>query len=495
MPLKTLLRPMMWVGIIGVASKIMGAAGGILLAYRFGAGQVTDAYLLAKTVPLAVYLILDSVIYNTFVPLLRRPEKTDALFRSLLLLFFFGAALLAALLYFGAAHVVALLARGADAPTQLIATQLQVITAWTILYAVPASCLKAWNACQSRYVAASLDGFVISGILLATLLWTPDHMGITPVAIALPAAFVLLLIIQGFLGRDVLRLSPRTPLSDLPGRYLSRLMTPLLLLNGVQQAQVVLIVVLAAFYESGALSQVNYSYAIAQIPVGVLDLILFSTLFPFAAQLASHRKLDELRRMFHRAALALCILALPTAIWILVFRGALVDTLLTRGHFDAIDADKTTALLLGHGLAIPAWVLEALGCRVLFALGRHTRYLGMVTLRLVTFTVMAPLLTSWFGLPGISLAFALSFVVGAIATANAVQQALGQPPLYTLRPKGHTIRLLLLVTLPIMALSLLLREGLADVGTVYQLGAGAILVVFTTLWGMRQFTMHVPLGK
>ncbi len=495
MPLKSLLRPMMWVGIIGVASKVMAAAAGILLAYRFGAGQVTDAYLLAKTVPLAVYLILDSVIYNTLVPLLRRPEKNDALFRTLLLLFFLGAATLSAGLYFGAAHVVALLARGADAQTQSIAIQLQIITAWTILYAVPASCLKAWNACQSRYVAASLDGFVVSGILLATLLWAPEHMGITPVAIALPAAFVVLLLIQGVLGRAALKLSPRAPLAELPGRYLGRLMTPLLLLNGVQQAQVVFIVILASFYESGALSQVNYSYAIAQIPVGVLDLILFSTLFPFAAQLASRRKLDELQHMFHRAALALCLLALPTAIWILVFRAALVDTLLTRGHFDAIDADKTAALLLGHGLAIPAWVLEALGCRVLFALGQHTRYLGTVTLRLVTFTIMAPLITPWLGLPGISLAFALSFVVGAIATAHAVQQALGQAPLHTLRPGRPTLRLLLLITLPTTGLSLLLRAGLADAGTVYQLGAGAILVVFTTAWGMRQFTAHAPRGK
>jgi len=492
MPLKPLLRPMMWVGLIGVASKIMGAVGGILLAYRFGAGQVTDAYLLAKTVPLAVYLILDSVIYNTLVPLLRRPEKNDALFRTLLLIFFFGAATLAALLYVGAAHVVALLGRGTDAPTQFIATQLQVVTAWTILYAIPASCLKAWNACQSRYVAASLDGLVISGILLATLLWAPEHMGITPVAIALPAAFVVLLLIQGFLGRRVLKLSPRAPFSELPGRYLSRLMTPLLLLNGVQQAQVVLIVILASFYESGALSQVNYSYAIAQIPVGVLDLILFSTLFPFAAQLASHRKLEELRHTFHRAALALCLLALPVSIWIVVYRSALVDTLLTRGHFDALDADKTAALLLGHGLAIPAWVLEALGCRVLFALGRHSRYLTTVTLRLVSFALLAPMGMAFWGLPGISLAFALSFVVGAVATAQATQTHLGHLPLHALRPTRPTCNLLLLVTVPVLALSLLMRELLADQGAVYQLGAGAILVAMVTAGAFRAFSSQAP---
>ena len=185
-----------------------------------------------------------------------------------------------------------------------------------------------------------------------------------------------------------------------------------------------LIVALASFHGSGALSQVNYSYAIAQIPVGVVDLILFSTLFPFAAQLAANRQLDELHRTFQSAALGLLVLAVPIACWVVIMRLALVDALLTRGNFDADDAQTTAALLLGHGLAIPAWVLEALGCRVLFALGQHRYYLGAVAIRLLAFAAIAPLGVAWLGLPGLSVAFAVSFIVGAGAAAWMVRRAL-----------------------------------------------------------------------
>ncbi len=483
--LESLWKPMLWVSLIGAASKGMAALGGILLAYRFGADQSTDAYLLAKSVPIGIYLIFDSVVYNTFVPLLRRWKKPDALFRTLLLIFFFGATLVAATVYFGAAQLVALLARGADNATQAEAIQLQKITAWAIVYAVPALCLKAWNAAQSRYVAAALDGFVLSGVLLLALLLAPAELGIAPVAVALPAAFVVLLLIQSGLAGKVLRLTPRAPITALPGRYLGKLMAPLLLLNAAQQAQVLLVIVLASFHGSGAVSQVNYSYAIAQIPVGILDLILFSTLFPFAAQLAAEQRLADVLRTFHSATRAVLLLTLPAALWVVFMRSALVDALLTRGHFDAADAQTTTALLLGHGLAIPAWVLEALGCRMLFALGQHRRYLGVATLRLVTFSILAPLCLAWLGLPGISLAFAGSCVVGAAAAIWTVRRALPRTAIPWRSGLLRSGAIIATVTALTGASTVLVRWGLGDYNAMYQIAGSAILVAIIVFVGAR----------
>lgn len=488
--LHTLFRPAIWVGLLGVAGKGMSALCGIMLAYRFGAGQATDAYLLAKTLPIGFYLIVDSIVYNTLVPLLRRPERMDATFRTLAVLFFFGATAFAACVYFGAAQIIAWLARGADSATQTEAIQLQRITAWAIIYAVPASCLKAWNASQSRYVAASLDGFVLSGVLLVTLLATPDRYGITPVAIALPAAFVVLLLIQGGLAHQVIRMQPHAEIGELPGRYLSKLMTPLFFLNGIQQIQILIVVALASFYGSGALSQVNYSYAIAQIPVGVLDLILFSTLFPFAAQLAANRRFDDLLRAFHGAALTLLVLSVPVAAWVVLMRGPIVEVLLTRGDFDASDAGATSALLLGHGLAIPAWVLEALACRVLFALGQHGRYLGAVAIRLVCFAALAPLLLHFFALSGISLAFAASFLAGACWSTWAVLRLLPATPVLSRRGLLAGAGLVFATTVAVILGSLLIRGALDDLEPVYPLVASGILVA-----GMVSAALFVAVGQ
>ena len=47
---KAWLRPVLFIAIIAVLSKVGQAVAGILIADKFGAGRLTDAYMLAKSV-------------------------------------------------------------------------------------------------------------------------------------------------------------------------------------------------------------------------------------------------------------------------------------------------------------------------------------------------------------------------------------------------------------------------------------------------------------
>ena len=421
----TLFRSAALVGALGALARLAAAAAGILLAYRFGAGHDTDAYLLAKVIPVGVYLILDSVLYNTLVPLFRRTPQAEHALRTAALFALGSGAALACVTWLGAAPLIGLLAPGADPDTQAQAGALLRLAAWAILFAVPACCLKAWNASHDRYVAAALDGGIISGLLLATLLLSPHDAGVVPITAALPAAFAVLLAVHTWLARAAL-LAPtvREDRADFPWRAFRRPVPPLLALNAAQQAQVWIVVMLAAGFGAGSVSQVHYSYGIAQIPVGIIDLILFSTLFPFAAGLAAQNDRAQLARTFRAATTALILLCVPLALWVALSRQVIVDALLLRGLFDAEAGRNTAALLLGHAIALPGWCLEALGCRMLFALDRHARYLGIVLFRLAVFLLLAAALLPVFGLPGLSLSFAGAFTASGLLAAVLLRREL-----------------------------------------------------------------------
>lgn len=425
----TLFRSAAVVGLLGASARLAAAAAGILMAHKFGAGAATDAYLLAKTLPVGLYLILDSVLYNALVPIFRRDEEPASLFRASLWLAAAIGVLLAMALWLGAAVLISLLAPGADPATRLDAATLQHLSAWALLFAAPASCLKAWNASRDRYIAASLDSLLISGLLFAVLMLSPESAGVVPITIALPVAFAGLLAVQAWLARDVLGfVSPSLSLTDYPWRRLRRPVAPLLALNAAQQAQVWIVVMLAANFGAGSVSQVHYSYGIAQIPVGIIDLVLFSTLFPFAAGLAAQNDRARLAGAFRAAATALLLICVPLALWVALSRQIIVDALLLRGVFDAEDGRFTALLLLGHAVAIPGWCLEALGCRMLFALDRHAHYLGIVLLRLILFLLFSALLLPLLGLAGLSLAFAGAFTSSAAAVTLLVRKGLPAPP-------------------------------------------------------------------
>lgn len=427
----TLFRSAALVGALGAGARLAAAAAGILLAYRFGAGHDTDAYLLAKVIPVGAYLILDSVLYNTLVPLFRRTHHAEHALRTAALFALGIGAALACVTWLGAAPLIGLLAPGADPETQAQAGVLLRLAAWAMLFAAPACCLKAWNASRDHYAAAALDGVIISGLLLATLLLSPRDGGVLRITAALPAAFAVLLAVHAWLARAAL-LSPtlREDRALFPWRAFRRPVPPLLALNAVQQAQVWIVVMLAAGFGAGSVSQVHYSYGIAQIPVGIIDLILFSTLFPFAAGLAARNDSAQLARTFRAATTALILLCVPLALWVALSRQVIVDALLLRGLFDAEAGRHTAALLLGHAIALPGCCLEALGCRMLFALNRHARYLGIVLFRLAVFLLLAAALLPVFGLPGLSLAFAGAFTASGLLAAVTVRRELhGDTPM------------------------------------------------------------------
>jgi putative peptidoglycan lipid II flippase len=419
-----LLRPALLTALLGASARAMAAFSGMLLAHTFGAHEATDAYLLARTIPIGLYLILDSVVYNTLVPALRRENNPASLFRHA----FIGATILGALLSagmtLGSAPLMEWLAASAADTTRSAAVSLQRLGAWAVFMAVPASCLKAWNATHDRYVAAALDGFLISGLLLATLLAMPADAGVVPITLALPGAFALLLAVQAWLGRDAWSSgSPATPWRT-AGRWLRRPVPPLLALNLAQQAQTWLAVALAAGFGTGSVSQVHFSYGIAQIPVGIIDLVLFSTFFPFAAGLAARDDHTRLGAACAAAAQALMLLCVPLALWLIAARTTVVEAVLAHGLFHNEDAVWTAALLVGHAAAIPGWCLESLGCRTLFALNRHGYYLGVVILRLAVFMGLTRLILPAAGLPGISVAFAAAFTVSGLISMAVIRREL-----------------------------------------------------------------------
>jgi len=416
-----LLRPMILIAAVGLFTKVFQAAAGIFIAHKFGAGTLTDAYMLAKSLPIGVYLIADSLLYNSFVPVYRRYREDNApgYLAAVALLGSMAALILAALAILGAAPILALLAPGGDPNTRMAAASLLRLTGLAVLFAIPASLLKAFNACHDRYLLVSVDGLLISASLVGALILAPADWGLVPVAAALPVAFVVLALIQAAAARQDFTFG-RPSLGSPLLREMAALVAPLVALTLLQQVNVLFMNAVASFIGTGAISCLNYSYSIAQMPVGVVDLILFSALFPFAAALAAHGDLPQLRYVYRDAGRLIVLTLAPASLWLILQRHDVVQFILEHGRFDT-QASVTTAWgLWGHALAIPFWVLEALGCRCLFATRKHWQYCHIVAARLGVNVLLCILLVPAFGVAGVSLAFAASFAAGALLSRWAV---------------------------------------------------------------------------
>ncbi|NIA15194.1 MAG: oligosaccharide flippase family protein [Nitrospiraceae bacterium] len=424
---ESLIRPIALIAVIGVLSKLFQAVAAILVAHKLGAGVSTDAYLLAKSIPIGAYLIVDSLLYNSFVPMYRRQDASSRAaqrFLGALSYYCFALAILAAAgLAFAAPAVLRVLGPGSSPDTIRLATSLCRLMSLAVLGAIPASLLKSLNVCRGRYFLASLDAFVMHATMIAALLFAPIEWDIWPVAAALPAAFALLCALQVFAARN--DLAPLRPARAAPHfAEMGGLIVPLVAVNAMQQLNALFMNGAASFVGKGAISCMIYSYNIAQIPVSMLDLILLSALFPFSARLAAQGDMRTFRTAYVTVNRLLVLILIPVGVWIALVRRDLVELVLQHGRFDAQAAEATSASLIGHALAVAPWALETFAYRSLFALKRHWRALHIIALRVVVNVLLCVVLVPRLGLLGVSMAFAFSYTVAAIAGAWAVSRAL-----------------------------------------------------------------------
>lgn len=422
--LAPLLRPVALIAVVGLLTKVLQGVGGILFAHTFGAGHHTDAYLVAKSVAIGVYFIADAFLYNALVPLHRGRDDAGftrqlARLGGILVLF---TVVLTGLLEVLAGPLARLLMPGGGASAIELAARLCRITALGLLLAIPASLLKSINACRGRYVRVSLDSLVIHACVLTAILLAPDSTAIWPLAAAFPAAFAILLAVHAHAARRELPLA--APVLHNPlAADLARLAAPLVAITCLQQVNLLVMNAFVSFVAEGAISWLNLSYAIAQVPVGIIDLILLSAVFPFAAVLVHGGRTGAIRQGYTLAASLLLVVLVPFSLWVFLERSSIVGVALRHGRFDAADAAATALCLAGHAAAILPWTLDALACRCLFALKRHRTYLALVAVRVALNALLAGTLVTVYAQAGVAFAFAAAWVFGAISGGIAVLNA------------------------------------------------------------------------
>lgn len=414
----SLLRPAVATTLLAILNKVLQAAAGILLAYRFGASEQTDAFLLAKSLPVGLYLVGDSVLYNALVPYLKRHPKGIAVRRLIPVIVGTGLVCSVAVGLLAAPLVRLLAPGGADELLLRTAAELLRLCALALPFAFAASALKAHNASAGRHVLAALDGAVISGLAAVALWFAPDTVALRTVALAFPGACVVLLAVQALVAQGDARAAE-------PAGAWRALVAPMSLLGGLtlaQQAGQWFMNGLASFTEAGGIATLNFSYALAAVPVSVIDLVLFSTFFPFAAGIARRDGPPALGEAARGALQLSLVLTVPLALVLILLREPAVSFVLERGMFTGADTSRTATTLAAHAFAIPFWVAEAVACRALFALDRYGVYLRVSVLRLVCNVLLGAVLVGVWDVFGVALAFALSFVVGALLAWRAVRQ-------------------------------------------------------------------------
>ena len=459
-PLVNLLKAASTVSLMTLLSRITGLAREQLVAATFGASAVTDAFNVAFRIPnLFRRLFAEGAFSQAFVPLLAASRERDGDVATHLLLNAVATVLAWTLL---ATCVVGV--AGAPVLVWMMGSGLErfdtavLLTRWMFPYigfmsmvALAAAVLNTWK----HFVVPAVTPVLLNLSVIAAAWWLAPHMprwGYDPI-MALAVGVILGGLLQAVVQLPALAaigMLPRLRVAPWhvaaawrhPGvKRVLQQMAPALL--GVSVAQISLLIntQIASHVGVGAVSWLTYADRLMEFPTSLLGVAMGVVLLPQLSAAQARQDTAAFSGMVDWGLRLVLMLALPSALALLLFPVGLVSVLFHYGAFRAEDVAMTVLALRGYGVGLLGLVAIKVLAPAFFAKQDIRTPVKIAIGVLLATQAMNVVLVPWLGHAGL----ALSIGLGALVNAAFLLAGLLRSGTYLPQPGwlGFALRVLL----------------------------------------------------
>lgn len=500
-----LLNALAKVGSMTFISRILGFVRDTLIARVFGAGMITDAFIVAFKIPnLLRRISAEGAFSQAFVPILaeyksqRTFDETHSLINRVatwLGIILVGVTILGML---AAPWIVALIAPGFKAEPDKMQLTIELLRI-TFPYIFFISLVSMAGGVLNTYNKFGIPAFTpvwLNVAMIAAVLFFAEHFA-EPIKVLAWAVFVggfLQLMFQIPFLKQIGLLPKFEMKRDDEGVWrILKLMGPAVL--GVSVAQISLIIntIFASFLATGSVSWLYYADRLMEFPTGVLGVALGTILLPSLSKAYAGSDDSEYSQLLDWGLRLTFILAAPAAVALAVLATPLVATLFHYGKFTAIDVAMTQQALIAYSIGLLGLILVKI-----LAPGFYARQNIKTPVKIAIFTLVATQLMNLIFIFGLHLnhaALALAIGLGACINASLLFYHLRKAHIYKPQAGWLIFLMKLLLALGVMTVVLYFAMGDANEWLNFNLMKRLIyLSALVTLGGLSYFASLFVLG-
>jgi putative peptidoglycan lipid II flippase len=390
------------VGFGFIGSRLLGILRTVAIANAFGSSPQLDAYNVAFRIPDLIFQVLaGATLGSAFIPVFARlyrregEERAWRLASTMLNLVTAGTALLCLVALILAPWLVPFLAPGLGQDIgqqhELTAkavslTRLMLLSPF--LFAVSGMVTGILNARQRFLLPAFAPMLynlaIIFGALVLAKRWGVEGLA---TGVVVGAALHLLVQLPG-LFQERMRFRFSFDWKDPAVREVGKLMGPRVIGLAATQVNFLVNIYFGSKVASSAISDLNYAWLLAQLPLAIFGMAISTAVFPRLADHAAEGEHEMMHRAVSHALRVIMFLTIPAALGLAFLREPITTILLQRGEFGAAETAVTAGALgffcLGivpmAGIEIHSRGFYALGdtlTPVIFALGSVGLNLGL----------------------------------------------------------------------------------------------------------------------
>lgn len=409
------------IAVSGIASRFLGLVRDRILASRFGAGDVLDAYYAAFRIPDLIYnLIILGALSAAFIPVfteLISTEKRDEAWKLVARLFnlaVLSILVVSAVLAIFAPQIMKVITPGFSPEKMQEAVNLTRIMFLSPLLLGLSGIVGGVLNSLKKFIIYSLAPIAYNvGIIIgATIL--VNYFGSIGLAWGVVLGAILHLFIQvpAFMnsGFKTNLLFERFSF-DASLRKVLKLMVPRTFSIAVSQVNLLVITIFASTLAAGSLTIFNFAHNLQSFPLGVFGISFAVAALPTLSHFAASKDWKSYAESFSKTFRQILFFVVPLSVVILVLRAQIVRVVLGAGKFDWEDTVLTLETLGLFVLSLFAQSLIPLLNRSFYAVqDTKTPFVIAITSEAVNI-ISILLFIGKFGVAGLALAFSISSFV------------------------------------------------------------------------------------
>jgi putative peptidoglycan lipid II flippase len=324
------------------------------------------------------------------------------------------------------------------AQQELATSLLRLFMPQMLFYGIVTLATAMLNA-RRKFLAAAFAPVLNNVVVIAVFLALPRiaEGSLTVRNVLGDDGLVLLIGLGTTAGVVVMSLALLPPLARLHAhlRFLPRWRHPAVLamlrLSGwtvgyviANQIALLVVTVLANGTDGGPFIYIS-AYAFFQLPHGLFAVSLMTTFTPEMATSAARGDLAALRAQLSRGIRLAAVVIVPAAALYIGLARPIIVALLQRGAFSAGDASAVADTLVAFAVGLLPFSIYLFAMRAFYA--RHDTFtpFWLNCIENAVNIALAFPLYAWLGIPGLALAFAISYFVAAIVTLGVLRVRLG----------------------------------------------------------------------
>jgi len=364
-----LLKALAKVGSMTFVSRILGFVRDTLIARVFGAGMLSDAFIVAFKIPnLLRRVSAEGAFSQAFVPILaeyksqRSFDETHGLVNRVATWLGIILVVVTLLGMLAAPWIVSLIAPGfrADATKMQLTVELLRITFPYIFFISLVSMAGGVLNTYNRFGIPAFTPVWLNVSMIAAVLFFADYFD-EPIKVLAWAVFIggfLQLVFQIPFLKQIGLLPQLDFMRDDEGVWrILKLMGPAVLGVSVAQISLILNTIFASFLVTGSVSWLYYADRLMEFPTGVLGVALGTILLPSLSKAFAGKDDVEYSQLLDWGLRLTFILAAPAAVALAVLAAPLVAALFYYGKFTAIDVAMTQQALVAYSIGLLGLIL------------------------------------------------------------------------------------------------------------------------------------------